>query len=69
MSTLYLMVRDDIPRLIGVFIVINISLGSGLYFALVGYYNHSNVNIANDNITRYNYTCHSVNISLSIIII
>ena len=52
-GTLLLMLKRDIPRIIGVFLVINFSFGGGLYFALVGHYNDSNVDTVNDNSTRY----------------
>jgi len=53
-GTIFLMIRRDIPRIVGVFAVINISFGGGLYFALVGHYDDSSVDMANDNSTRYN---------------
>ena len=48
-GTLFLMMKKDIPRLILVFLVINLSFGAGLYFSLVGYYNKDNIDTANDN--------------------
>ena len=51
-GTLFLLLRQDMPRLVGVFVVINFSLGSGLYFALVGHYDDGNVDTVNDNSTR-----------------
>lgn len=51
-GTLLLLVKYDLPRLLGVFIVINFSFGAGLYFTLVGHYNDDNVDITNNNSTR-----------------
>ena len=51
-GTLFLMMKKDIPRLLLVFLVINISFGAGLYFSLVGYYNNDNIDTVNDNTTR-----------------
>ena len=55
-GTIFLLIRRDIPRIIGVFAVINFSFGGGLYFALVGHYDDSNVAMGNDNSTRYMHT-------------
>ena len=52
-GTLFLMVKKDLPLLFLVFAVINFSFGSGLYFSLLGYYDNENVDIVNDNSTRY----------------
>lgn len=54
-GTIFLIIRRDIPRIIGVFAVINFSFGAGLYFALVGHYDETNVDKVNDNSTRYMY--------------
>ena len=51
-GTLFHLMKRDIPRIIGVYLVINFSFGGGLYFALVGHYDDSNVDMANDNSTR-----------------
>ena len=51
-GTLILMAKHDLPRLLGVFLVINFSFGTGLYFALVDHYNDDNVDVANNNSTR-----------------
>ena len=48
-GTLILIAKHDLPRLLGVFVVINFSFGTGLYFSLVG---HSNINVADENATR-----------------
>ena len=56
---LFLLIKRDIPRIIGVFAVINFSFGAGLYFALIGHYDDSNVDMANDNSTRYMH-CHKL---------
>ena len=52
-GTLFLLLKRDIPRLIGLFIVINFSFGGGLYFALIGQYDDSSVDELNNNDTRY----------------
>ena len=51
-GTLFLLVKQDFPRLLGVFLVINFSFGTGLYLALVGNDNLENVDIVNENSTR-----------------
>ena len=51
-GTLFLMLKRDVVRIIGVFLVINFSFGGGLYFALVGQYGGSDVDMVNDNSTR-----------------
>jgi len=56
-GTLLLMLKRDIPRIIGVFVVITFSFGGGLYFALVGHYDDSNVDTVNDNSTRFILSC------------
>ena len=57
-GTLILLAKRDLPRLFIVFVVINFSFGTGLYFALVGHYNSGNLDIANENITGF--VCFSV---------
>ena len=52
-GTLLLMVKQNVPRIIGVFAVITFSFGGGLYFALVGHYNDGHVDMVNDNSTRF----------------
>ena len=52
-GTLLLMLKQDFPRIIGVFLVINFSFGGGLYFALVGQYGGRDVDMADGNSTRY----------------
>ncbi|CAI8031505.1 hypothetical protein GBAR_LOCUS17870 [Geodia barretti] len=54
-GTLILMAKHDLPRLLGVFLVINFSFGTGLYFALVDHYNDDNVDDANNNSTSEVY--------------
>lgn len=54
-GTLVLLLKHDLPRLIAVFAVINFSFGTGLYFTLVGHYNNENVDIVNENSTRYEF--------------
>ena len=54
-GTLFLLLKHDIPRLFGVFLVINFSFGTGLYLTLVGHYNEENVDTVNDNSTRCIY--------------
>ena len=58
-GTLILMVKKDLPLLFVVFAVINFSFGSGLYFSLLGHYNDDNVDIFNDNSTRYDQSAYS----------
>ena len=50
---LILIAKHDLPRLFGVFVVINFSFGTGLYFALVEHRHDGNVDIANENVTRF----------------
>ena len=49
---LILIAEHDLPRLFGVFAVINFSFGTGLYFALVEPRNNGNIDVANENVTR-----------------
>ena len=54
-GTLILIAKHDLPRLVAVFLVINFSFGTGLYFALVDHSNDDDVHVANTNSTRLVY--------------